>query len=241
MVVRRGRQLADPHRRPRPELHRCCTGKSCAEATRGRVARRTRVTVYNTPTRYFEYVNHDLGIYAQDTWTLKRLTVSPGLRFDTFNAKSQGGCRDAGRFVPAFCRDDVPDQPNWNNISPRLAAVYDLFGNARTALKGSVSKYMLPWAGGWAKRYDPFTTVTDIAQLERSERRRHRAGQRDRAERQRQLRRVDRPDARRLVSRASTTSRPRSACSTSCCRGSRCSAATSIATSTTRKRSRIRC
>ncbi len=93
------------------------------------------MTVYNTPTRYFEYVNRDLGLYAQDTWTMKRLTVSPGIRFDMFNAKSQGGCRDAGRFAPAFCRDDVPDQPNWNNISPRMAAVYDLFGNARTALK----------------------------------------------------------------------------------------------------------
>jgi hypothetical protein len=39
--------------------------------------------------------------------------------------------------------------------------VYDLKGDARTALKASVSKYMLPWAGGWAKRYDPFTTVNE--------------------------------------------------------------------------------
>src|SRR4051794_37145489 len=90
------------------------------------------VAVYNTPTRYFEYVNADLGIYAQDTWALKRLTVSPGVRFDHFNAESQGGCRAAGRFVPEFCKDTVPDQPNWNNVSPRLSAVYDLTGNAKT-------------------------------------------------------------------------------------------------------------
>ena len=51
--------------------------------------------------------------------------------------------------------------PNWNNVAPRFGAVYDLFGDARTALKGSVNKYMLPWAGGWAKRYDPFTSVSD--------------------------------------------------------------------------------
>src|SRR5204862_5128025 len=37
----------------------------------------------------------------------------------------------------------------------------DLRGDSGTALKASVSKYMLPWAGGWAKRYDPFTTQTD--------------------------------------------------------------------------------
>ena len=135
-------------------------GKSCTEGVLDSCAPNT-VTVYNTPARYFEYVNYDLGLYAQDTWTMKRLTVSPGVRFDKFNAESQAGCRLAGRFEPAFCRDKVPDQPNWNNISPRMAVVYDLFGNAQTALKGSVSKYMLPWAGGWAKRYDPFTTVTD--------------------------------------------------------------------------------
>lgn len=120
------------------------------------------VTVYNTPTRYYEYVNRDLGIFAQDTWTLKRLTLSPGIRFDNFDATSQGGCRLAGRFTPAFCRDDLKHQPNWSDWSPRFAAVYDLFGDARTAIKGSISKYMLPWAGGWAKRYDPFTTVTDV-------------------------------------------------------------------------------
>jgi hypothetical protein len=106
-------------------------------------------------------VNADLGLYAQDTWTLKRLTISPGIRYDHFNAESQAGCRNQGRFVGAFCRDKVPNQPNWNNVSPRFAVVYDLKGDAKTALKASVSKYMLPWAGGWAKRYDPFTTVSD--------------------------------------------------------------------------------
>ncbi|HJZ73534.1 MAG TPA: TonB-dependent receptor [Vicinamibacterales bacterium] len=119
------------------------------------------VTVYNTPTRYYEYVNGDIGIYAQDVWTMRRLTLSPGVRYDHFNAKTEGGCRTAGRFVAAFCQPDVPDVPNWNNLSPRFSAVYDLFGDSKTALKASVSKYMLPWAGGWAKRYDPFTTVSE--------------------------------------------------------------------------------
>lgn len=136
-------------------------GRTCAEDALANCVPNT-VTVYNTPTAYYEYVNYDLGLYAQDTWTFKRLTVSPGIRYDVFDAESQGGCRLAGRFVPAFCRDKVPNQPNWKDLSPRLAVVYDLFGNTKTALKGSVSKYMLPWAGGWAKRYDPFTAVTDV-------------------------------------------------------------------------------
>ena len=119
------------------------------------------VDVFNTPLRNKEYVKRDLGIYGQDSWTLKRLTVNAGLRYDHFNAEIQEWCGGGGRFAPAYCQPRVPNMPNWNNFSPRLSAVYDLFGNARTALKGSVSKYMIPWAGGWAKRYDPFTALSD--------------------------------------------------------------------------------
>jgi hypothetical protein len=119
------------------------------------------VTVYNTSQRNSEYVKADMGIYAQDTWTLSRLTLSPGVRYDHFNAEIQGGCRGVGRFVPAACEPTIPNMPDWNNVSPRFSAVYDLRGDAKTAIKASVSKYMLPWAGGWAKRYDPFTVQSD--------------------------------------------------------------------------------
>jgi hypothetical protein len=119
------------------------------------------VDVYNTPTRNDEYVNADLGVYAQDAWTMNRLTLTGGLRWDYLNVKIRDVCRPAGRFVPALCQPQVDDVPNWNDVSPRFSAVWDLFGNARTAIKGSVSKYVLPWAGGWAKRYDPMTQVSD--------------------------------------------------------------------------------
>jgi len=119
------------------------------------------VDVYNTPSRNDEYVNRDLGVYAQDAWTMRRLTLTGGLRWDHLNVKIRDVCRPAGRFVPALCQPQVDDVPNWNNFSPRFSVVYDLFGNARTAIKGSVNKYVLPWAGGWAKRYDPMTQVSD--------------------------------------------------------------------------------
>jgi hypothetical protein len=129
------------------------------------------VRVYNTPAFEFEYVNCDCGIYAQDAWVLRRLTINAGVRFEHFNSQVMDTYSPAGRFVPArhLSQADMVDSagnhlsalPNWNDWAPRLSGVYDLFGNARTAVKGSVSKYMTSWAGGFAGRYNPFFFASD--------------------------------------------------------------------------------
>ena len=45
-----------------------------------------QVTLFNTPTDEHDQLNADLGLYVQDTWTRKRLTLTPGLRWEYFNA-----------------------------------------------------------------------------------------------------------------------------------------------------------
>jgi hypothetical protein len=42
----------------------------------------SQVLAYNTPLRYMDKLNGDLGIYAQDSWALNRLTLNYGLRFE---------------------------------------------------------------------------------------------------------------------------------------------------------------
>jgi hypothetical protein len=51
--------------------------------------------------------------------------------------------------------------PCWNDITPRFGVAYDLFGNARTALKASVNKYMAGQTLGFAQRYNPFSSQSD--------------------------------------------------------------------------------
>ena len=114
------------------------------------------VNVYNTPTEAFTF-STPTGFYAQDTWTLKRLTISRASA-RLFEPRAEGGLPRCRPLRAGAAAGQVPDQPNWKNVSPRIGGGYDLFGDARTALKGSVSKgTWLPWAGGWAKGYDPFT------------------------------------------------------------------------------------
>lgn len=121
----------------------------------------TNVTVYNTPTDQQVRLLPDLGLYGQDSWTLKRVTVNAGLRYEYFQASTDVRDLPAGRFAPARHFDTIEDLPKWSNFTPRLGVVYDLFGTARTAIRGSVSKYMVGESVAFTERYNPSVTVTD--------------------------------------------------------------------------------
>jgi hypothetical protein len=99
------------------------------------------VTIYNTPRYYQERLNHDIGIYIQDSWTLKRLTLNPGLRWEYMNGQNTATVSGGGRFVPERRVPTYENLPNWKDWSPRFGIVYDLFGNAKTAIKGTFSRY----------------------------------------------------------------------------------------------------
>lgn len=115
------------------------------------------VVVKNTPVlrRGTNQLKADLGIYVQDSWTLKRLTVNAGVRWEYFNGMVKGVCSPAGRFVAERCFEDVEDVPNWKDWAPRLGLAYDLFGNARTALKFGLNRFNQQAGTSFPGRYDP--------------------------------------------------------------------------------------
>jgi hypothetical protein len=119
------------------------------------------VTVRNTPVDQRLGLRADLGIFVQDSWTLKRLTLSPGLRFEHFNVGIDEQVAAAGRFVPARNFAAVKDIPNWNNFAPRFGAAYDVFGDGKTAIKGSLSKYMVGESISFTTTYNPMVSSTD--------------------------------------------------------------------------------
>ena len=83
----------------------------------------------------------DNGFYAQDTWTIDRLTLNLGARYETMHGWNTETSRIQNRFVPGF---DVPGRenlPNWKDIAPRLGMAYDVFGDASTAVKFSYGRY----------------------------------------------------------------------------------------------------
>ena len=97
----------------------------------------------------------EVGVYAMDSWTIGRLTINPGLRFDRFTGGVDASAMAPGRFVPARTVEPSSPVSPFNDLSPRLSAVYDLFGNAKTALKISANKIGFGpcrWVGRAAER-----------------------------------------------------------------------------------------
>ncbi len=89
-------------------------------------------------------MNCDCGIYAQDAWTMDRLTINGGVRFDWFNGSVPGGTRPAGFFAPEVTTADpiVENTPDWKDTTVRFGIAYDLLGDGSTAVKFSAGKYV---------------------------------------------------------------------------------------------------
>ena len=120
------------------------------------------VVVYNTPTLATNRMHADLGFYVQDSWRVtNRLTISPGVRFEYLNSAIDAGSAPAGRFVPARELPAQSDLPNWFDVAPRFGVVYDLTGDARTALKGTFNKYNRNFTVDLARLYDPLFLQQD--------------------------------------------------------------------------------
>jgi hypothetical protein len=122
------------------------------------------VLVRNSPLVYGERLNKDLGLFVQDSWSIKRLTANIGLRWEALNAQVLAGQSPAGRFVPARAFDEIVDVPDWKDWAPRMSLVYDLFGNGRTAVKYSLNRYNQARTTGIASNYNPLRSETATLQ-----------------------------------------------------------------------------
>ncbi len=117
-------------------------------------------------------IKRDLGLYAQDRWSLGRVTLNLGLRFDQFIGESRestvlpsrfgggatfGECSD-GRVDPGdLCTGQVQ---NWKDLSPRVGLAMDVFGNGRTALKASWARYVAGQQIAVANQVNPIGALT---------------------------------------------------------------------------------
>jgi len=103
----------------------------------------------------------DGGLFVQDSWTIDRLTLNLGARYDKFDAGILANDRPAGYFVDALSVPEIANTPSWNNGSIRVGGAYDLAGNGRTAVKGFFGMYVAGEAFSKTARFNPIYSQTD--------------------------------------------------------------------------------
>jgi hypothetical protein len=107
------------------------------------------VTLFATP--FFTKTAVDvLALYAQDSVSFKRLTLTGGVRWEHLNGYLPEQSSPASRFFPNLAREfgEVPDVVDWKTFGPRLSAAYDVMGNGRTGLKLAAGRYYYVIASG---------------------------------------------------------------------------------------------
>ena len=121
------------------------------------------LTEYATPIQFHETMNYNTGLYAQDQWRLSRLTMNYGVRLDMLKASVDSQSIGAGPFTPARNFEKIEGVPNWKDIDPRFGAAYDLFGNGKTAIKGSIGRYVVADSYTIARAVNPVqSTVNQV-------------------------------------------------------------------------------
>jgi hypothetical protein len=128
------------------------------------------VTYSSGPILQTSYIRPNLGVFAQDQWTRKRLTINAGLRFDWFRTSYPDETTPTpqtlkGGFVigsSTYLQGGPLSFPganvlNWKDLDPRVGFAYDVFGNSKTAFKMSLSRYVVQQALALTNSLNPIT------------------------------------------------------------------------------------
>jgi hypothetical protein len=119
--------LHDTDRNPNPLAYRFNNGVP------------NQLTLSDPVSREAQVNNH--SIYAQDSWKIGNLTAQGGIRYDTMKATFPEQSRGFTPYVPNGYLIPPFEGPRLHDITPRMAASYDLRGDGRTALKVTLGQY----------------------------------------------------------------------------------------------------
>jgi hypothetical protein len=99
------------------------------------------------------------SFFVTDTWTINRLTLNLGARFDRYRAWLPEQSLPAGRFAVAQTYPEVSEVIAFNHIVPRFGATYDLTGDGKTVLKANWGRFAFNPGVNLADAVNPNTST----------------------------------------------------------------------------------
>ncbi len=98
-----------------------------------------KVTLYSADAQSVN--NPTYHAFAQDSWQLGRVRLNLGLRWDWQANSLNAVTAPESTFLEPVSQEATGNLVKWNTLAPRLGAVYDLTGDAKTLLKASYGRY----------------------------------------------------------------------------------------------------
>jgi len=108
-----------------------------------------------------------LNMFLSEQWSLGRLTLNPGVRWDRYKSHIPeqkqmafeiiAGCAARTDITCAVPAATFPPQTfvTWNSVVPRLGMIYDLFGDGKTVVKANYGLYRHNPGVGLASQGNP--------------------------------------------------------------------------------------
>jgi hypothetical protein len=118
------------------------------------------LTEYASPSLTGEVkVRPDLAVFAQDQWTVKRVTLNLGLRYEHHRTYASPVVTLPGPLVDAHTLPGLDCIPCWNDLDPRMGVVWDVFGDGKTAVKANLGRYvsLVSWVN--SKMFNPQNAI----------------------------------------------------------------------------------
>jgi hypothetical protein len=88
-------------------------------------------------------VGAEVGLYVQDKWTYKRMTLSGGVRYDSISQNEPEITLGPSALTPDRNKTfPATTYKSFQDINPRVGVAYDVFGTGKTAVKVTLNRYV---------------------------------------------------------------------------------------------------